>query len=529
MSIGHNPHLADAGFPQANADALAESALETAEEATAAALSVALAAAAAAEASTDDAASVADASADNAISVAEAAAADATSVAEAAADEAASVALARAELAAAESVATAEPAAAVPVAIAEDAPPAPTVTVTVTVQSAPDAAPDTSVPFAVPEATLDAAAVAEAAVELRSVELEACAPAPLSVLLPLPSLWSLPWWRSARNGPVEVEVELSAPPLRGSEDMEPEDMEPELFEGFGESEEPDTEVAEGRAADASVADTALEASNAAALATAVAFALDEPASVAEGNTSLAEPVGRATVAVADTPSAVEGASPLVELSPEPEDTPVGRDATESVRDAAMPVGSAVELSTEVAVGSAVSVPRTELTTPLAVALPDDEPDDEVEFEPSPVSPPLTPAASRRSSASSRTSHAMLVPALLTSGSATQVVFPAQAVVCQAPLTHWAKAEETQACCPSLQEDDDAKEANCALSFWASRAFCFWKSVGAACMGARSAREAREMRARRDMLLRGYGARVQSSWCKERMVNECGSEAREGVL
>lgn len=60
---------------------------------------------------------------------------------------------------------------------------------------------------------------------------------------------------------------------------------------------------------------------------------------------------------------------------------------------------------------------------------------ELESEADPVRPPVAPAASIRATASAWVSHAMEVPALLTSGRAAQMVPPAHCVTANFPPTH----------------------------------------------------------------------------------------------
>lgn len=68
----------------------------------------------------------------------------------------------------------------------------------------------------------------------------------------------------------------------------------------------------------------------------------------------------------------------------------------------------------------------------------------------PVNPPVAPVFPILLSASAVVSHVILVPGLLTSGSARQVVPALQGVSSKEPPTHWAKEPLMHACCPSTK-------------------------------------------------------------------------------
>ena len=76
---------------------------------------------------------------------------------------------------------------------------------------------------------------------------------------------------------------------------------------------------------------------------------------------------------------------------------------------------------------------------------------------------------------------MLVPALLTSGSAKHLVPPAHGVTANLPPTHCANPPSTHACLPSAHEESALRPANSALRFWAS--LPFWSVKGLAPGGA----------------------------------------------
>jgi len=218
----------------------------------------------------------------------------------------------------------------------------------------------------------------------------------------------------------------------------------------------------------------------------IAAFVSEPAAVgmasgvAEVRAELAaatEPVGAEKI--------LEESAAGAELSDAPVASEVGTEMAESVADSADEAAEKADAEAveriEEALASAVG--RTEavgttavafaftlaegtrvLSTELAPAI--DDAFTELEFAPAPdpSSPPCTPAASKRARASEIVSQARVVPGLLTSGRARQVVSLAQgAETCQVPFVHCAKAdvgedefvdeaeEGMQACWPAVRD------------------------------------------------------------------------------
>lgn len=125
----------------------------------------------------------------------------------------------------------------------------------------------------------------------------------------------------------------------------------------------------------------------------------------------------------------------------------------------------------------------------------------------PVRPPVAPVAAMRVAASAVVSQVMLwpesarllchnndgiahlVPAELTSGSATHVNPPLHGVTTNFPLAHCAKLPCTHATSPEVHDEEGVRVLNLAFSFCASRPFCFVNDARAERVERASARAA----------------------------------------